>query len=456
MRALAPAIGSTPVRMASNKRQRNASGHEGTVDVKANGFRVGVGAVALLLAGCVAPEDDGGVSEKQEAIVNGTDAPADFVSTVGMVAVYDRADAPNTQNWSTRPCSGTIVYGDATGSWVLTARHCITADGTITGTPLPAGDFKLLPGTNPGPTVHSPTPTSPLEPPAAAITANFLVAAPVVAGQQLDTALLRVPADWSDIVDGMPLLMSPVSGVNKAAVSVTGYGVSDNDTGCQSDTDSSGAGIARYATGFTVNTATSFAAGGGSFAYLDSSTPGGARVTCGDSGGGDYTPWPKSDPIVQTLIGVHSVAVVSGSGNAGDTFSGAWVSDILDGLYLFQWGGGNVDWDSTFNLTVGLGAGPFFIYGEQQQSVFVDFGDFSMCVQKRSRRDNHAMLATCNGSAGQKWQVTADNRIRNPSTNTCLQASGTSILVRTCVAGGTSATSRLQTWYWRGSPNSND
>jgi hypothetical protein len=424
--------------------------------MKADGFKIGVAAAALLLAGCGAPEGDGAANQEREAILNGTAASAAFVSTIGMVAVYDREDAPNTALWFARPCSGTVVYSSGTSSWVLTARHCLTTDGSITGALLPAGDFKLLSGTNPGPALPSPTPTSPLEPPAAAITANFLVAAPVTAGQQLDLALLRVPADWSAIVSALPLLMSPVSAVNGLALNITGYGVSDNDTNCQSDDDSSGAGVARFASGFTVNTASSFASGGGTFGYLDSSKPAGARAMCGDSGGADYAGWPKSDPRVNTLLGVHSTAIVNGTGNVMDTSSGSWVSEELDGLYLFQWAGGNVRWDSSFNLTLTTGSsGPFFIYDELRRTVSVDFGDSAMCLQKRSSSDAHAILATCNGSTAQKWQVTADNRIRNPSTNTCLQANGTSIVVSACVAGSTSSASRLQTWYWRGSPFTN-
>lgn len=414
---------------------------------------VGCSVLPLLLSGCGAPEGNeaNGVAPPSDiAIVNGVTAGSAFASTYGMVGVYHH-DSAVPANWFPRPCSGTIVWSQSSTTWVLTARHCVTTDLTVTG-PVQTNpqSFRLLPGASPGP-------SSPSSPPAGSITPNLIVAAPI-SSQQLDMALIRVTVDWSEIVSAAALLMSPVSSLPNAPVTATGYGVSNLDTSCNTDYDQTGAGIARYAAGFTVDSATGFTYGG-AFTYPNTSAGAQAHIICGDSGGMDMTTWPRSDPQYSTQIGVHSsVDAPIGTGDAHDTFSGSWVSNIIDGIYLFQVGVGNVSWNSSnFNLVFGPTAFPDFIYIEQQQLLAVDFGDYSMCVQKRSSTDNHAMLALCNQSAAQLWQVTADNRIRNPSTNTCLQPSGSSVIVTACVASNAPlAARRAQTWYWGGTPFTTD
>jgi hypothetical protein len=411
---------------------------------------VGCGVLAVLLGGCDAQGGNGAdenTSVQDIGIVNGTTASAAFVSTYGMVAVYHH-DSVVPTNWFPRPCSGTIIRDDGTYSWVLTARHCVTTDLTPTG-PVQTNlsYFRLLPGTNPGP-------SSPSAPPAGSIAPNLIVAAPI-ASQQSDIALIRVSVNWQDNVSAAAFLMSPMSSVVNAALTATGYGVSNLDSSCDTDYDQTGAGIARYAGGFTINSGTSYTAGGGALTFANSSAGAQAHVICGDSGGMDLANWPLSDPQFGTQVGVHSsVAVPVGTGNANDTYSGGWVSNILDGIYVFQLGVGNWTWDSNHNLVLGAAAFPYFIYTEQTQTVWVDIDDGDLCLQKRSSTDNHAMFSLCNQSAAQKWQVTADNRIQNPSTNTCLQASGSSVIVTTCAASNAPlATRRAQTWYWSGSPD---
>jgi hypothetical protein len=64
------------------------------------------------------------------------------------------------------------------------------------------------------------------------------------------------------------------------------------------------------------------------------------------------------------------------------------------------------------------------------------------------------MLAPCNGSTAQQWQVTSETRIRNPNDNTCLAESGNAVVVQTCAsATAPLASRRKQTWTWRGRPS---
>jgi len=241
------------------------------------------------------------------------------------------------------------------------------------------------------------------------------------------------------------------------AVTSYGYGINTADSNCHNNDSTAGAGRARYATGFTINAASDWPSNspifsGGSYSFPNNGTNG-ARLMCGDSGGPDAVSWPKTDPITRHIAGVHSSANLTGTGPATSNFSGSWISNTVGGLYLYPSStGANMGFDSSFALRLAQNIGPHFVYSDKLSRVSVDFVEETRCVQKNPS-GTQAMLEFCNGSAAQQWQVTSENRIRNPNDNTCLAESGNAVVVQTCASPtALLATRRKQTWTWRGRP----
>jgi hypothetical protein len=239
-----------------------------------------------------------------------------------------------------------------------------------------------------------------------------------------------------------------------------GYGISVYDTNCGSNESAAGAGIARFASGFLVSDQVNLPPHGpyrgGEFSFVNWGANG-ERMICGDSGGPDYINWPVVSGLADThLAGVHSGITWETPGNPGtgtSAFSGAWISQVVDGLYVYPASTGwNMKYGSNYTLTLGGTASPHFIYSNTYQRIYVDYDDYTMCLQKKSS-NSQAELALCSGSAAQKWEVTSANRIRNPTNNTCLTENGSQVVVNTCVSSTASLSARKkQTWMFAGRP----
>src|SRR5688572_2421039 len=112
-------------------------------------MRRNVGTIAALLLMASACGVENGVENGEELgaetgqILNGTSVST--AQNPKVVALYHQAlcepgnDFCPVQGqfyWFPRPCSASILRSTATGTWILTARHCVTTNGSTAGPPL--------------------------------------------------------------------------------------------------------------------------------------------------------------------------------------------------------------------------------------------------------------------------------------------------------------------------------
>jgi hypothetical protein len=390
-----------------------------------NRWKLGIAAfiVAATLGACGAPEEMGDdLDDESGTIVNGHTATSAQVLHFGLVAVYHWD--PDINNWFARPCSGHIIKSVSGVSWVLTARHCITTDGTIDGSLLTWSQLKFARTATPGPT-----------PPASAVfadsTAGSIRAMPVVSGvadYTRDLALVRVVADWStSVTSKLGLFVQPPANLQGFSINAFGYGATVPTTSC-TDSTTTGTGTARWAT-FVVN-GTSFVSPGGHYAHNNTNALG-QKVTCGDSGGPDYAVFGSEDHTWGHIIGVHSRAGSSSSLNA---VAGKWLHDNIGGLFVSSYWTRTMDlgWNGATSLRL------HNLSSEEITSFKYDHATGYLTVNPTGQCLNSSLtLVSCSNVTSKRWTVSSQQRITSVQTGQCLTHSGTSSLaLATCSSAG--------------------
>ena len=381
-----------------------------------------------------------------------------------MAAIY-HPDLDDGFTWFPRPCSGTIIYSKDNFSWVLTARHCVTTDGTIGGPIAPLSNLRVLPGPNPG--LVTQTPPAPPAPPAASVQAGGVLAM----STQGDMAIVGVARNWEALVTRFGMWLANPQSLVQRQVQFTafGYGLKDFDTGCFDHMHpvNTGAGVARYGGPFTV------VGGGGvsqanqessSYQFTNSS-PSGQSIICGDSGGGDIASLGADQGSTWIhLLGVHSGITDSPSDFAVTQTSVRWLQSQFGGFYLSPDSIGTVPrglgTGANANVTrTATGDGVWVVpaptsadrwgYDPFTQRISLSASS-STCLAPSGGVGSAVVQRACADVAAQRWSFGADRRLVNVALGSCLTTSGQ--FLSTAVCDDSSPNSWTQMWAFHVQP----
>lgn len=407
------------------------------IQTRAIGFRVGVTAVsalsvALTACGGVSDDDAQNTAATESPIVNGTVLSQSEVTARGLAALYHKQYNPDGSSfWWPRPCSSTIVRSINGVSLVLTARHCVTRDGSVNGTPLAATDLRIIATAAPGPANPNP--------PSGTLTPASVQTMPAGTSAMGDMAIVTVNTNWSaNVAARQAVLVADPSTLTGLYLTAYGYGINVADWNCFDNPSSiTGAGIARSGWPFKI-TGGSASGDGGYYTYTNSNSSGQAAI-CGDSGGPDMINFGVNNITWRTVLGAHSGA----DSTTGDSAATAkWFEDTLGGLYMSSLWDPNRDAGLYFNGP----ATQLWLYSVSQTPGNVSRVKYYQATKQLIATanglcmDSATNLVTCNGSTGQQWKFNAKySQLTNVATGQCLAHYSTgTLLTQACL--GVSAT----------------
>jgi hypothetical protein len=387
-------------------------------------FRLGV-LISVSGLSCGAPEPGSEpVASERSEIVNGINASQATTQFYGMVAVYHPTAG---FTWSPRPCSATIINAEFGFTWILTARHCVTTDGTIVGPIAAPSNLRVLPGPNPG--LANPNP------PAAAVTAAAVLS---MGAQVGDMAVIGVAKNWEALVPRFGMWHSATKPLADSQVQFTafGYGLNVFDAGCFGNPSvTTGAGVARYGSAFTITSGELVTENqpAATYSYLNRST-GFHSTICGDSGGGDVAFLGAA----QGSTWMHLLGVRSGGSNSPDGFattqtSVRWLQDQFGGFFLSpdQVGavprgsltGANANLTKTdtgdgLKMVVAPTVADRWFYDSVTQRI--SFPLDNVCLAPSGGIGSAVVPRTCADVPTQRWTFGVDRRLVNVALGSCL------------------------------------
>jgi hypothetical protein len=432
-------------------------------------FVAGIGSAAvpllLVLGGCGVESSSGDdppsnpTSDEQSELVNGTVASETFANNNGLVAVYHWMIEPTIgwNNWWPRPCSGIVLKTVVNTTYVLTARHCVTQNGAINGSPWsPPYSSRVMVkfGAAPGPANPNP--------PSGAVGASAIWYHTTSGGTGPgDAAIIAVPANWTGLSRRRSIYMGDPAGLVGNTITAFGYGININDTRCGENAGSSGAGTLRYFAGFPIVSGAKGTGGGSDSGYYEfTNNSAGRIVTCGDSGGPDSTTgfpsglsWPEP-----TVFGVHSLGVGS---PALSTAPGPWVANVMEGLYLSPYSATNKNlylqftgthWLTIANAPTGVG----LTYNRSTGRIIWhdDLEGDSYCLDRDTSANAHYFGSCSSTSPYSTFDITSDHRLKLRTLNLCLEHRpdlGDKVETRPC-RSSTDPLRTRQTWAFHAAP----
>ena len=383
-------------------------------------------AVAIWVGGCgiETEAEDEAVETRQSEIYKGVVLNATEVADRGLVAIY-HPKLPS--GYFKRPCSGVILKSGSTPggiqSVVMTARHCVTADGSTWGALAHPSLVRLI--ATPAPGIANPN-----------IPAGTVAANSIVGNFGFDIALITVLNDWSSIANRrLGLYVGSPQHLVGRQLSAFGYGIDSSDGSCVGNSNVvTGAGTARMGSPFQIVEASvdPFSNQPIMYKYTNSNAQG-QRVMCGDSGGPDqmdmWGDW-------RYILGIHSTGV---DVKAESVAISANIQIAIGGLYLSVRKIGSASAPEIKNIGVGgqgelvMGfPGYSVVYDRTTQRLHMSYGCLSVRTNAQGQSEPY-FASTCDNSNLQKWNFDPATDIRNLQTNQCITAvSATSVLMTSC------------------------
>jgi hypothetical protein len=384
--------------------------------------------LALAGPGCSSEAPSETVEATEMAISAGRDLSQFEVNFYGLVALYHPSHGGGG-GFAARPCSAAILNSTGGRSIVLTARHCVTTDGSTSGPLVAANTLRLSPKASPGAA----------GPPSDAVTPRAVFADayyPDCFEYAQDSALIYVDADWSaNVASRLGVWLGGPDRSGTAVDEAMGYGwniVPDIWDCAANPSGEYGAGTARASMSFQRSAPYGFRCTSVLQWFYGFPEPNAAnnRIMCGDSGGPDFVDMVFSEGYsVEHLLGVHSGMNLSVAYSAG---IGLPIQQALGGMFLSPLKTGH-----TFNLSrapsshlVRLvsnsgGAGTTWIYNWATQHIYdpsqedID-QDWCLELVPTTKR---VTATLCSGASTQKWYLDPTLRIRSQSaTGLCLTA----------------------------------
>jgi hypothetical protein len=397
-----------------------------------------IGIAALLFAATACSGEHGIIDEAvgtgedvgvdSADILNGTSVTA--AQNPKVVALYHQAMCEPGNSfcpvqgqfyWFPRPCSATILRSTAVDTWILTARHCVTTNGTIDGTPLSPNQIVINTSVSAGPALPSP--------PVGSFLAGEVVAPAAAGTEAFDLALVRVFAQLpvSAVRVSIPIWQGAVNLPNGAPLAAFGFGRKFTHQDPNFENGESGAGVLRRAFNLPFLSACFGCVPYGSYTYTDWNASSQAVVN-GDSGGPTFLQASLSTPFYQ-LIGVHSTACWTCTPKRG---TDALTIKAATGLirtylgYLFVSSHGQPDRNMSVNGAIASGAlvgtstvkdtaQTHWMYDPGTLKIYTTVGATRFYLTARTPNesfgaiDRRVYITSANiGNGYQQWHITPD------------------------------------------------
>lgn len=403
----------------------------------------------MLLATClgcaveVGNESYESTDSVQSAIVNGYTASR---NDHAVAALYKLR---SNNKWGFT-CSGRVLNPSSNVKAILTARHCVTVDGTINGQLVDPEDRKVTALRAPG---YEPNDT----------TTDFQFATKIHAHSSKDIALIWVSGGVGlpDLYTNMTVGLSPLATSNYVGEYIDQYGygltVFNHDPTPQQRLS---LGTLRYGLDFeiTADNATSDI-----YSYWNTSAGSMSKTAPGDSGGPSlYEVWPNYYTRATYQLGVHSWANENSTG--GDvSIAGLWnwLNDELGYMYLRNarslnrrayWANANSQTLVTSVASTSDSWHSKLVYDPDSKvlRVYGSSGFSGKCVDLKwndTTSNTPFWLWNCSAGSAQRFIVTQDQQLEMEGhRGKCLSDNGTGLVVANCAA--TSA----QTWMFDHNP----
>lgn len=391
------------------------------------------GLVALVLSsGCAVAVDetaDEALGTKEEEIIGGTNMAAN----TNMVAIYGRTTSscspdaadqargftlPYTLNnaWWPRPCSGTVIRKDGNDNYILTARHCVTVQGTADGTAHSGStNLRSISTLNPGvlSTVESNgSMTVTGSPPASALNTSVFYSNHASYG---DLAIVKATGNLQPTSaafrPGLQTFSSTkTSNFLNTQLNAQGYGRNLNGY-CYSH-GISGSGRLRYGSPFGVTAVSTK-----TFTHVTVNASG-QQIWGGDSGGPLYMTFNSGGTLYPKIYGVnHTTSTAAGGQNIVDFVQAAFGYVYLVELTSLPGNtvvGVDAIVDAALVRTGQTGGGATQRMTIDRANGYLKFG--AMCVSDEWNISGAAVrLRTC-GPTNTKWDIFPGGSITNRST----------------------------------------